>query len=403
MPTTEVLLVGKPQTGKSSIVQALTGASKDIVGQGFRPHTAHTQRYSYPAADLPLMVFIDTVGLGDGAQETSEVIQELTGLAGVTTSAESTEELDLDERDLTDQLTDGQAGEERPAGQLALAQPRARILVVTVRLTDFANDTLRQIVSKIRQRHPEVPCLLAVTCLHEAYSDPQANHPDYPPSDLEVQRAMDAAKQAFAGLYDRVVAIDFTQPEDGYEPVLYGLDAFASALCDLLPDAEARAIGQLLDTRAGLPDQVGDLYRQAGRRYIATFAVMAGTVAAVPLPLATMPVLTTLQITLVSLLGKLYGQNLNPSQAGGVVSTIAGGFVAQAVGRELVKAIPILGSVVAASWATAYTWALGEGACVYFGDLMGGKKPNPEQIQRTMQEAFREAQERFRDTLTSSR
>ena len=109
-----------------------------------------------------------------------------------------------------------------------------------------------------------------------------------------------------------------------------------------------------------------------------------------------MPVLTALQVSQVTLLGKLYGQILTPSQAGGVVSAIAGGFLAQSIGRELIKFIPGLGSVIAASWAGAYTWALGEGACVYFGDLMGGKKPNPDQIQAVMQEAFKQAQNRFK-------
>jgi uncharacterized protein (DUF697 family) len=95
-------------------------------------------------------------------------------------------------------------------------------------------------------------------------------------------------------------------------------------------------------------------------------------------------------------LGKLYGQNLSPSQAGGIVSTIAGGFVAQAVARELLKLIPGFGSAVSASWAAAYTLALGEGACVYFGDLMGGKKPDPEQIQSVMSAAFQSAKERIK-------
>jgi uncharacterized protein (DUF697 family) len=100
---------------------------------------------------------------------------------------------------------------------------------------------------------------------------------------------------------------------------------------------------------------------------------------------------------MVGVLGKLYGQVLTPSQAGGVVSAIAGGFLAQAIGRELVKFIPGFGSVIAASWAAAYTWALGEGACVYFGDLMGGKKPDPNKIQTVMKEAFSSAQERFKN------
>jgi uncharacterized protein (DUF697 family) len=79
-----------------------------------------------------------------------------------------------------------------------------------------------------------------------------------------------------------------------------------------------------------------------------------------------------------------------------VASAIAGGFLAQAVGRELIKFMPGFGAVVAASWAAAYTWSLGEGACVYFGDLMGGKKPDPKKIQAVMRDAFQEAQNRFK-------
>jgi uncharacterized protein (DUF697 family) len=142
--------------------------------------------------------------------------------------------------------------------------------------------------------------------------------------------------------------------------------------------------------------QLGNLYRDVGRRYMLAFSIMAAALEAVPLPFASMPVLTALQVSMVGVLGRLYGQTLTPSQAGGVVSAIASGFLARAVGRELVKFIPGFGSVIAASWAAAYTWALGEGACVYFGDLMGGKKPDPQKIQAVMQEAFKAAQERFK-------
>ncbi|MDY7015390.1 MAG: GTPase, partial [Cyanobacteriota bacterium] len=65
LPATEALLIGKPQAGKSSIVRGLTGVSAEIIGQGFRPHTQHTQRYAYPSEDIPLLIFTDTVGLGD--------------------------------------------------------------------------------------------------------------------------------------------------------------------------------------------------------------------------------------------------------------------------------------------------------------------------------------------------
>ncbi|MGK7873362.1 MAG: YcjF family protein [Xenococcaceae cyanobacterium] len=365
LPTTEALLIGKPQAGKSSIVRGLTGVSAEIVGQGFRPHTQHTERYAYPSSDLPLLIFTDTVGLGDVNQDTQAIIQEL-------------------------------------VGDLQRSSGRARVLILTVKINDFATYTLGQVAQQLRQQYPDIPCLLAVTCLHEVYPPGTADrqscafgeHPAYPPDCEEVNRAFAEIQQAFAGLCDRAVLIDFTLEEDGYTPVFYGLEALRDSLADLLPEAEAHGIYQLLNEEVGR--QLGNLYRDAGRHYILAFAVMAATIAAVPLPFATMPVLTALQVSMVGLLGKLYGQTLTPSQAGGVVSAIAGGFLAQAIGRELIKFLPGFGSVIAASWAAAYTWALGEGACVYFGDLMGGKKPDPKKIQSVMQEAFKAAQERFK-------
>lgn len=369
LPTTEALLVGKPQAGKSSIVRGLTGVSAEIVGQGFRPHTQYTQRYTYPTSDLPLLIFTDTVGLGDISQETAAVV-----------------------KDLLKEL-------EQPESQDKTTKHRARVIILTVKINDFATDTLRQIASQLRQQYPEVSCLLAVTCLHELYPIDLADHPAYPPDFQEVNRAFQALQETFQGLFDRAVLIDFTLEEDGYNPVFYGLETFVEALADLLPEAEARTIHQLLDGVAG--EQLGNLYRDAGRRYILPFAVMAATLAAVPLPFATMPVLTALQVSMVILLGQLYGQVLTPSQAGGLVSAIAGGFLAQAIGRELIKFIPGLGSVIAASWAGAYTWALGEAACVYFGDLMGGKKPDPQRIQAAMKESFEAAKQRFKQVDTS--
>ncbi len=362
LPTTEALLIGKPQTGKSSIVRGLTGVSAEIVGQGFRPHTQHTQRYAYPSEDLPLLIFTDTVGLGDRQQETAGIIEELI-------------------EDLQGETT------------------RARVLILTVKVNDFATDTLRQVMQKLRQRYPQIPCLLAITCLHEAYPSSQENHPPYPPEWESVKRAAIAIGEGFQGLCDRTVWIDFTLEEDGYTPVFYGLDCLRDTLADLLPEAESHAMYALLDGQ--ISQHLGHIYRDVGRRYSMAFAIMAATVSAIPLPFATMPVLTALQVSMVGMLGKLYNQPLSVSQAGGVVSAIAGGFLAQAIGRELVKFIPGFGSAIAASWAATYTFALGETACVYFGDLMGGKKPDPQKIQSVMREAFQGAKDRFKSPQNS--
>jgi len=360
LPTTEAILIGKPQAGKSSIVRGLTGVSAEIVGQGFRPHTQHTERYAYPARELPLLIFTDTVGLGDVGQETEEIISELLG-------------------DLSEKSDDG----------------RAKILILTVKINDFATESLRQIGIQLREKYPQIPCLLAVTCLHEVYPPGTENHPEYPPEYEELQRADRALVEGFGQLCDRAVKIDFTLEEDGYNPVFYGLEAFRDSIADLLPEAEARTIHQILDGEA--ISEIGNMYRDVARRYILAFCAIAATLAAVPLPFATMPVLTALQVSMVGVLGNLYGQTLTPSQAGGIVSAIAGGFVAQAIGRELIKFVPGFGSAIAASWAAAYTGALGEGACVYFGDIMGGKRPDPERIQAVMAAAFKATKERFKN------
>jgi uncharacterized protein (DUF697 family)/predicted GTPase len=365
LPTTEALLIGKPQSGKSSIVRGLTGVSAEIVGQGFRPHTQSTTRYTYPSIELPLLVFTDTVGLGDIDADTNILIQEL--------------------------VDDLEAETSRP-----------RIIILTVKINDFAIDTLRQIAKELRQKYPQIPCLLAVTCLHEVYPNSQTEHPEEPTSIESVDRAFTAIQQAFTGLFDRSVLIDFTLADDGYTPEFYGLETMRTTLADLLPEAESRAMSQLLETNGSSligesGDKLGNIYRDVARRYILPFSIAAGTVAAIPLPFADLPVLTAIQVSMVGLLGKLYGQTLTRSQAGGVVSAIAGGFVAQLVARQLIKFIPGFGSVISASWAAAYTVALGEGACVYFGDLMGGKTPDPQQIQLVMAESFTSAKDKFKD------
>jgi hypothetical protein len=183
LPTTQAILVGKPQTGKSSIVRALTGVSSDIIGQGYRPHTQHTQRYSFPSDELPLLQFTDTVGLGDGRQETDAVVQEL-----ITAIAPS-------END-----------------------PSAKVMILTVKITDFATASLRSIAQQLRQQQPHLPCILAITCLHDRYPTSWDNHPAYPPADAELQRAIAQIEADFAGLYDQVVLIDFTLEEDGSCP-----------------------------------------------------------------------------------------------------------------------------------------------------------------------------------------
>ncbi len=105
-----------------------------------------------------------------------------------------------------------------------------------------------------------------MTCLHEIYPLETDDHPNDRPDFEEINRAVTEIKESFAGLYNRAILIDSTLEADGYDPVFYALEALRDNLAELLPEAESKAIYQLLDKQAG--KKLGNIYRDAAIRYI---------------------------------------------------------------------------------------------------------------------------------------
>src|SRR5215510_8408328 len=63
-----VWLIGKVQSGKTSIIRALTGASDAEIGAGFRACTKTARIFDFPA-EAPIIRFLDTRGLGEAAYD----------------------------------------------------------------------------------------------------------------------------------------------------------------------------------------------------------------------------------------------------------------------------------------------------------------------------------------------
>src|SRR5437868_1223868 len=128
-------LLGKTQSGKTSVIRYLTGAEDAAIGNGFRPTTRTTREYPFPTPEAPLLSFLDTRGLDEPGYD--------------------------------------------PAPDVAACDPKAHLVIVTARLRDFAQGAVKATLEQARAANRSRPVLLALTCLHEAYPQEQHRQP-YP-------------------------------------------------------------------------------------------------------------------------------------------------------------------------------------------------------------------------------
>jgi uncharacterized protein (DUF697 family) len=334
-------LFGKAQTGKSSIVKYLTGVGDIDIGQGFRPVTRHSHQYDFPSSEAPAARFIDTRGLGEG---------------------------DYD-----------------PAEDIAHFDATAHAMIVTVPLTDFAQEAVLAPLKRIREGNPHRPVVLALTCLHRALPPPQ-QHPPYPfhdtldPADLleEWRRPLAQQRQEFAGLVDVVVPIDLTHPDDGFANPQYGGDRLRQALADVLPDAQREAFRRLEE----VVGELKDLYLKRALPWIAGASALAATAAAVPIPYLDLPAVTAFQVAMVRQVASVYGQQMTLPEAAKLYSAVGGVVLSGLAIRELLKIIPFVGEAASVAMASAVTAALGRTCCWYFGEVRNGHVPTRLEFER---------------------
>lgn len=358
LPTPVFWLLGKTQSGKTSIVRALTGSERAEIGGGFRPCTRTANAYAFPSEDDCLLRFLDTRGLGEAAYD--------------------------------------------PAEDLKAFGDQSHLLIVVMKALDHAQHCVLEPLRTILKAHPRWPLIVAQTCLHEGYpAEACGIHPSpYPfrqlpysaavPSDLS--RSLAAQRELFLGLNARFVPVDFTLPEDGFAEEHYGLDALWDAIEDALP---LGLRGMLCDTAAAR-DPLRDVYFRAAHPAVLSYAVAAGMVAALPVPVVDVPLVLALQGKMFHAIASVYGQSLNTRRLMEVFGALGMGFVVRLGGRELAKAIPGVGSVVASLFAAASTYALGRTLCLYFSRVQHGDVPDAATIRKLYAEQYAEGRERLR-------
>ncbi len=377
IPVPVFWLFGKTGSGKSSIIRYLTGSTQAEIGNGFQPQTQTSFQYDFPSAAEPLVRFLDTRGLGEVGYD--------------------------------------------PREDLKSFDDATHVVIVVARVMDHALADIITPLRTIRAARPSRPIVLALTSLHEAYPfeqhpvpDPfdreqhviasnqtdhltapaegsaaaeRANRPSLLTSHPELQRSMREHEERFAGLVDRIVPIDLTRPEEGFEQPNVGGKRLEETLIELLPAACRQALLHLDDLRVSLRDLTA---RQA-MPTILTYSSLAAAAAATPLPWVDIPVVMTLQSRLVYLLAELYDQKMNSQMlikmAGAVGTRLAVRFAVKAP----LKFIPVLGQTANAAMAFAYTYSLGKACCWYFGEMKHGHIPSSEELDKVWADQLQQA------------
>ena len=362
LPTPVFWLVGKAQSGKTSLIRALTGDSRATIGDGIRPCTHTAYVYDFPDPDNCFLKFLDTRGLG---------------------------EVDYD-----------------PAEDITVFQEQAHLLIVVIKAMDHAQQAVMTAVQAILRKRPDWPVIVVQTALHEGYPDPAFEHvlpypyahwplPAAVPEDLA--RSLDKQRELFKGINARFVAVDFTLPEDGYEPVNYGLDALWNAIEAALP------LGMVATVRnsASMRRELQDVYSKAAHPHIIAYAIAAGAAGAIPVPFVDVPLVTLIQAKMLQTLASIYGQTINRRLLNEIGSALGISLVANLGRRELLKFIPVYGTGVSSLLTAATTYALGKTLGVYFSHIRRGGTLEPELFQRLYAEQFAQGQQLLKGYLKS--
>ncbi len=347
MPVPVLWLLGKTQSGKTSIIRALTGSEAAEIGNGFQPCTRSSRFYDFPA-EVPVIRFLDTRGLGEVSYD--------------------------------------------PSDDMHYCESQAHLLVAVMKVADINQTAVFEALHAIRQRHPEWPLLIVQTGLHELYPNEYAHLHPWPYADdplpetvpIDLRRALLTQRSALKQLPGSApmcwVAVDLTLPEDGFYPPDYGLEALWQAIESLLP------LG--LQQQLSGDKEVHDLYARAAHQQIMGYALAAAGLGA--LPVVDLVAVSAVQAKLLHSLAILYGQRWDKSTMteflGLLGAGIASSYLIRLLSRTIVKVIPFWGQTVGAVWGASFsgatTYALGKSAIYFFVRRKDGLNVDPETLRQ---------------------
>jgi len=351
LPIPVFWLLGKTQSGKTSLIRALTLSGAAEIGNGFQACTKRSLFYDFPSASHPILRFLDTRGLGETEYDPSE--------------------------------------------DLAWCTNQAHLLIVVMRALDMNQAEVVAAVFAIHKQHPEWPIIVVQTTLHEGYPTTQFEHiQPYPyqhlPFPPQVPHALAQAllhqRDWFKSLPVHFVPIDFTLPEDGFESENYGIHALWETIETVLP---AGMIGLLRGTEQH--KELLGFHAQQAHPHIIGYALLNIGMGAIPL--AGLPLVLAVQAKLFHSIASIYGLELTGKLYTEFAALMGTSVGIGLFGREMLKLVPVYGWAVAGAGSGAMTYALGKVFCIYLYGVKRGAMPDQAKLKQAYSEAFSKARQ----------
>ena len=197
---------------------------------------------------------------------------------------------------------------------------------------------------------------------------------------------------AFAGLYDAVVPIDLTRPEDGFPDPNYGGEELKETLLRALPGAYRQTLLRLKDAT----DALKDVHLRHAVPVIMGYATMAATAGAIPVPFVDMVIIPGIQARMAHDLAQQYGQPMTNDRFKEIAAAVGVGLVSRTLARQATKFIPVVGSALGAAVGGASTYALGRALCYYFQAACEGHVPDAASLKAYYQEQYAAAEKKWK-------